>query len=1649
MLAPQVAQERLKTFATESQESRTARILGLPKPLQGVAFLAVRCEPDGTPRTIGWEATPKIGLALDSLTEPERLRVFTALLPGVAAHLPELWRLLKTLPYQSGYARKGFRAPNNLEASQRQRAEKFLLLLDALWPYAHQDSAWVAAWAPYLSAYATQDALGLLLAAALNRGDTAVFSVLRDSLHNEHEIGAMGRHVTKAFLSASHPEGWELCERLLLTAQRQEGLRQVLFESADEAHPEAFRRLLRLVIEHDLTRFSSLVRALDVWLGFGLESYQEREVKRLIGLLLDHLDDPTLRARSLETGDTQAACVALWTAGFDDAERAIALCAALQSDPREDRRIVACFLLRLFQLPQASLALVPFLDDPSLKVVAAAHENFEPLASTCPDLFERLERNLPRLPEHATVYSSPLGEWHRLTLQRSDLADMLPRVRGERPWARVLAHLPALGQHGQYVLLDLLDKEPTITPEQRGAVLSLVGGGSQWVRERALAVLEKTALTAADAAPLEALLTRKTEALRRGVQKALLTLPDPDALASAERLTRAKSPEQRRAGLDLAAQLVAQKRAVAGSQQLAIEYREARQGKALDSQEESLLHQIAQSEAVVPQIDDALGLLRPEGRAAPRVPALKPGPFVSEATRALVLGLRDTVLPHLSREIEVEVLQNQWDLGTVETRVVGTHTVLLGQANLPLPDPKLSREQNLARLPLAEVWTSFYENRPKAQRDPDGFELWRALVAVECVYHFRSTPRGSYHFPPEANPQKLYTQLIKPEETIENRLLITLLSWLLYLYPTGENTVEFLLDAVETELATPSLETRPTRTNAPRPYEGERAAWRFDWNFWWFWQHRIPQSQQLYADQWTRERWQRYWGLLRWSEQPIVAEKRPSLLGRLKAALQPSEKPEMEFARAIPAWSSTRAAFEAGVATEDDLIAVLLARYAPLKNVRTYHGEFRELGGLSGRKASFQPELIQRLRERILEVELARGEAETAATLPALSLRYVGGAAVLVRVLKAFPRESFVRGYLWRGQQNRSAVFSHLCRATYPGPDDRPEQLQELGEKRLIEVAVYAPQWAALVEQALGWDGLAEAVWWLHAHTKDRQWSVDQELRQEWAAQIAGYTPLIADDLTDGAVDVAWFQRVFAQLGEARWRKLDDAAKLASSAGGHTRARLFADTMRGQVTVSELVDRVQQKRHQDAARALGLVPLLDQSDLLTRYEVLQEFLRGTKAFGAQRQESEKRATTIALENLARTAGYPDPVRLEWAMEARSLEDLQGGSLTVESGEFSVTLALNALGEPELLASKRGKPLKELPPVAKKLPELAALVERRKKLLQQLTRMRSSLEQAMVRGDGFAAHELQTLLQHPLLAPLLRSLVFVGTDCRLVWGEALPHTGEWRIAHPVDLAQTGEWHTWQAACFAQERVQPFKQLFRELYVLTDAEKTERGDGSVRYQGHQVQTRQALALLGKRGWLTGHDGESAPRKTFHTANLSVEVELDDLWGTPGEVEGLTIDTVRFTQKNQWQALPLDQVEPRLFSEAMRDLDLVVSVAPVGGVDPEASLSTVAMRAALVTEAARLLRLSNVRVETNHVLIDGSLGQYSVHLGSASVHRLPGGFVCIVPVQNQQRGRLFLPFVDSDPRTAEVVSKVLLLARDQEIRDPSILEQLLPRR
>ena len=100
---------------------------------------------------------------------------------------------------------------------------------------------------------------------------------------------------------------------------------------------------------------------------------------------------------------------------------------------------------------------------------------------------------------------------------------------------------------------------------------------------------------------------------------------------------------------------------------------------------------------------------------------------------------------------------------------------------------------------------------------------------------------------------------------------------------------------------------------------------------------------------------------------------------------------------------------------------------------------------------------------------------------------------------------------------------------------------------------------------------------------------------------------------------------------------------------------------------------------------------------------------------------------------------------------------------------------------------------------------------------------------------------------------------------------------------------------------------------------------------------------------------------------------------------------------------------------------------------------------MRSAIIQCSLELFKLKNVRLEKPHAFIDGKLGQYTVHLGSGVVHQMGNAMVFVVPVHSQHRGRIFLPFVDDDPKTAEILSKILLFAEDDRIKDPGILSQI----
>lgn len=1559
-------------------------------------------------------------------------QVFFPQFPETGANALEA--ILTRHSYPLGYERRAFRAPNHPLAVRR-AASWLHSVWNVIQDYPEQSIEWFAIHAGLLNSWSSYH-LGLLLAQAIDDGVDNVFQILKDTANTSHDIARMGRHVPTALLASQNEEAYALAEGLLLAAQRQEGLRQAILESVDEASPTAFTRMLDVVLREDLLRFAATLRAADVWFGFEYDVTDKKAVKALLGQALDYLQDPDEARRAVQNGNAEQAYLALYTLGMRNAVEAADLARTLLDSANAADRMAAVQFLNAAEMFDESLN-ARLLADPDPRIGALVAAKINRWSREVTVSFEDLAAYAERLPKEAKQ-EPLLFPWLGHIPAQTGVFNELIATLDERPLSLLAPYVSRMSGYGKINLLERLKirlEEEKTEPDEptRAMLLELLQDRNSGVSQKAVGVMGLLSATPAEKELAHKLLTRKSADLRRGLIRWLAKDP-AGAATSAAALLATGNTEQRQAGLQLLEEIGAQ----------------PPEGfKPKNVTEETLLAKLVTPDSGL-SLDNGLGLYDPADLAQPTPPKPRQRDFAADLRRGA----------ELLKSLDKFIVQHG------ETPITGigydpSQTYLL--MNL---SGNWLRRVNSNDFPLKDLWEGWWNAREGAQEGDATRLKW-------AIWH--RVNRNDTTAAELAAELSEALDVDLDDETVAAELPIAL--ELLGI----ENPDPKTKDSERQKLIQQTLHRTfgpPIALKLKHPDLAEQVAGYFLDRF------GTPTDSEMALDAWetalsylprdAKEMQHPHWEWHREDPRDLLAP------------LIPRQMHAEHFARLfnLHLWNNTAfphlqknlmgvslllEAEKLGLVSRPDLLRKLIGP-RPEREGYSYSGvRFDALQDYTRRKL---PEdlptspawmsAVNDVRDRVLDIELQRGDLETPATNAALSLQSVFGAGLTLKLLAGMGKNPLKRGYQYNNT-SKDATFSHLLRVAFPAPDDSAATFKaaakamKLPDTRLLDLAMYAPQWADLVSGAVGWKGLQDGVYWLHAHTKDSQWSVPAEVREAWEGEIAERTPLKAADLTEGAVDVAWFRQMYKVLGKAHFETLLGAAKYASSSGGHKRAELFAAAILGEVTEAELLARIRDKRNQDAVRSLGLLPLAKgkkgAGQLEKRYLTLANFRKEAKQWGAQRQASERLAADIGMQNLARTAGYTDPQRLMWAMEARMAPDWQG-AVTVDG--VTVQAEMNDAGEASLTILRGDKPLKNLPPALKKNPEIVALREAVKELDATRSRMRLALEEAMVRGDHFSPQEIRDLAAHPVIAPMLKNLVWVLNEGALgLWNDGLLHTlgGEiviqdeaLRLAHPHDLFTSGQsagkqWREWQSHILENHVSQPFKQVFREYYPLTAAEQEAKR--VTRYEGHHVQPNKAAALLKARGWVSVY--EEGTRKTYHAEGINVWVDNLLGYGTPNEVEGMPLHAAYFVSRDTGEVLPLAQVPPRLFSETMRDLDLVVSVAHVGGVDPEASQSTVEMREALLRETLRLLKVENVRLENQHALIDGHYSRYSVHLGSGTVHRQPGGFVCIVPVHNQAAGRIFLPFADPDPRTAEVVSKVLLLADDKKIGDPTILEQL----
>lgn len=689
----------------------------------------------------------------------------------------------------------------------------------------------------------------------------------------------------------------------------------------------------------------------------------------------------------------------------------------------------------------------------------------------------------------------------------------------------------------------------------------------------------------------------------------------------------------------------------------------------------------------------------------------------------------------------------------------------------------------------------------------------------------------------------------------------------------------------------------------------------------------------------------------------------------------------------------------------------------------------------------------------VLASELKRGDSPATYTKGIYGIARVYGAKYLSEILAAMGNDTLDRTayYGWGEANDRRGSLSYLLSVCIPSDEDSVDTLRaalagkKITTKRLIEAALFSPEWIPIIGKYLEIESFESVCYYFMAH-------MNEKFDDKRKAMIARFTPLSDDELNLGAFDVNWFRSAYDSIGEKEFDLIYDAAKYISDGAKHSRARKYADATLGKLDVDETEKTVSDKRNKDLLMAYALIPLTGEDDICRRYLYIQKFRKESKQFGPQRAANEGKAVEMALTNLAINAGYSDTMQLTLRMETKVIDDNRAlfEEQIVEGVSFKIALDEN--GKAALGCAKDGKTLKSVPAKLKKNETVLALTAMVKTLTEQYRRTRVMFERAMEDSTAFTFGELSALSAHPVVYPMLKNLVLIsGAAVGFLAGnglvnnngaiQVLDDSAEVRIAHPFDLYSKGCWRDYQKYLFDNKIAQPFRQVFRELYVKT-AEEMDMFH-SLRYAGNQIQPAKTVGALKSRRWVA--DVENGLQKVYYKENIVAQIYALADWFSPADIEAPTLEWVCFTDRKTGESIKIADIPDIVFSEVMRDVDLAVSVAHAGGVDPETSHSTMEMRAAILSFVLPMFRIANVKVEGHHAIVEGKLAEYSIHLGSGVVHQLGGAMIPVLPVHSQHRGKIFLPFVDDDPKTAEIISKVLLFAEDDKIKDPMILSNI----
>ncbi|MFD2875186.1 DUF5724 domain-containing protein [Paenibacillus rhizoplanae] len=568
----------------------------------------------------------------------------------------------------------------------------------------------------------------------------------------------------------------------------------------------------------------------------------------------------------------------------------------------------------------------------------------------------------------------------------------------------------------------------------------------------------------------EGLLKLKTGTLRQSVTRMLLNQPDEALKDSVRRLVQGKNALQRQAGLEIMTVLFQDEE----RQVLFEAVRPLAEGLDKPSdQERELIGRLSQKNEYTKV--NGFGLFDPQQTEE----WLTQGPVLDgfawdqvfklslEQIKTFLKGLDDMIHKHRDVEYEVEYYSGYKD------------TLLIGTNLRPLQGYLINDEESgksaLEQYPLHEVWTEYWEKSGWSARDLIELNFYTSLDELDETLDNYDGYDTLGIDDQELNKQKLLSgwrkefagEIYPLEQTLA---VVKLVEKLKYRWQ-----VEALVDAFRADHKSPEgfrlADGAVNALLAGFPEEKLAADWPF---------------LSVLADPWV-DMVQKLWdGTEEFKEmfrtcyrfERISGEgERSSIIG-LKHYVQ---------------------ALTDGIIGEETLLKELL-----LSTDARNH-----MSWISSRRYDWiedSPQMVAlraRIIDRLLAVELGRGDLPTEVTGMTMGLQRIEGLDYCIRILSGLNKDTFIRGYVYGYGNNitKKESFSHLLKVCYPREGDNAERLKtllqeyKLSDQKLLEAAMYAPQWIEIIAEYLGWEGLRSAAWYFHAHINE---SFSAEKKRRW-----------------------------------------------------------------------------------------------------------------------------------------------------------------------------------------------------------------------------------------------------------------------------------------------------------------------------------------------------------------------------------------------------------------------------------------------------------------------------------------------------------------------------------------------------------------------